>query len=200
MDDRDQHAMDDLAGIRVSVATSLRYCHIARIYLRLRAVVLTVMACIGAVSLMLFIGATAFGLRPMVVISASMEPTIGVGSLMLSVETTSSALRVGDVVTVRAGDTKHLVTHRIVESGGCEQDQCTFTTKGDANTANDPREVVLRSAPRMWVVIPRLGFAILWMRTLRGLLCLASAVLLLAVLTLYVPIAGKEGRHDWRES
>ncbi|MGO3358811.1 MAG: signal peptidase I [Bifidobacterium crudilactis] len=194
MDNKSQQVSSDHPRMRVSTSPSSRGLRFSRIYFRLSTVVLTVMACIGTLSLLLFIGAAVFGLRPMVVISASMEPSIRVGSLLLSVETTSSALQVGDVVTVRAGDTKHLVTHRIVDIKGCEQDQCSFTTKGDANVADDPREVVVRSAPRMWLVIPQMGFAVLWMRTLGGLLCLASAALLLAVLVVYVPASDKGGK------
>jgi hypothetical protein len=43
-------------------------------------------------------------------------------------------------------------------------------------------------------VIPQMGFAVLWMRTLGGLLCLASAALLLAVLVVYVPASDKGGK------
>ncbi|KFI82273.1 signal peptidase I [Bifidobacterium psychraerophilum] len=191
MDSTGGQKKDGLAYARMSAVDGTTHARrITRIYFRLRSVLLTVMACIGVLSLLLFIGATAFGLRPMVVISASMEPTVGVGSLILSVETPADSLLVGDVITVRAGDTKHMVTHRIVESGECRQGRCSFILKGDANIARDPHQVSIESAPRMWLVLPRVGYVIVWMRTWPGLITVALTLVSLLLLVVIVPRTG----------
>lgn len=178
----DETRSDDIAAIS-DIALS-RSVHT---YLRLRSVILTVMACIGLCSFILFIGAAAFGLRPMIVISGSMEPTLKVGSMIFSVETAARSLHEQDVVTVRSGETQRLVTHRIVESKGCEGQQCSFILKGDANIAKDPHQVTVGSAPRLWLAIPHAGWVILWMRTPTGLAVLLGCVVLLALMTCIVP-------------
>lgn len=67
-----------------------------------------------------------------VVLSGSMTPTLRVGDVVF-VE--SGAPQVGDVITFHA-PSGSLVTHRVVEVR-----DASFVTKGDANSANDPREV-----------------------------------------------------------
>lgn len=69
------------------------------------------------------------------VLSASMEPTIATGDLIIEHRPSASDLRVGAIVTVDRGT--FTVTHRIVgvTEGGL------FVTKGDANDSADPHAI-----------------------------------------------------------
>lgn len=82
-------------------------------------------------------GATAAGLiKPLIVISGSMEPKIMTGDLLIATRTPASELEVGDVVSLQSELTDNLVTHRIVaiEAAG---DGFLVTMKGDNNEAED---------------------------------------------------------------
>lgn len=76
-----------------------------------------------------------------IVKSGSMEPTIPTGSIVVVMP--QSAYGVGDVITF-GKDTKTQIptTHRIM-SVREERGQTYFTTKGDANEEQDPREIAL---------------------------------------------------------
>jgi signal peptidase I len=58
----------------------------------------------------------AAGLRPVVVYSGSMRPTLGVGSLAVDRVVPASSMRVGDVITFNDPYVKgRLVTHRVAK-------------------------------------------------------------------------------------
>ncbi|MCI1635383.1 signal peptidase I [Bifidobacterium sp.] len=187
MGDGIKAVMTDVVDTGMGTMPKARNNPVVRIYLRLRSMLLTVMACIGVISIVLFIGAAAFGLRPMVVISGSMEPEITVGSLILSIETPATSLKLGDVITVSRSGSQRLVTHRIIEAGDCAGERCSFILKGDANIARDPHQVLIESAPRMWIALSGIGYAIVWMRTLPGLITLAVVIVALIMLLIIVP-------------
>ncbi|MCH4161119.1 MAG: signal peptidase I [Bifidobacterium sp.] len=187
MGDGIKAVMTDVVDTGMGAIPKARNNPVVRIYLRLRSMLLTVMACIGVISIVLFIGAAAFGLRPMVVISGSMEPEITVGSLILSIETPATSLKLGDVITVSPSGSQRLVTHRIIEAGDCAGERCAFILKGDANIARDPHQVLIESAPRMWIALSGVGYAIVWMRTLPGLITLAVVIVALIMLLIVVP-------------
>ncbi|WP_156876566.1 signal peptidase I [Microbacterium luticocti] len=71
---------------------------------------------------------TAFGLRMLVITTASMGTTAPVGSLVVAQP--QSEYHVGEVISFRAEE--RVVTHRIVAA-----DEAGFTTKGDVNAAPD---------------------------------------------------------------
>ncbi|SIT76455.1 signal peptidase I [Microbacterium sp. RU33B] len=82
-------------------------------------------------------GATAAGvIKPLIVISGSMEPGIMTGDLLIATKTAASDLEVGDVVSLPSELTDKLVTHRIVaiEAAG---DGYLVTMKGDNNEFED---------------------------------------------------------------
>ena len=69
------------------------------------------------------------GLKPVVVMSGSMEPAIRTGSLAF-IDTSDREVFKGDVVSFRTGDM--LVTHRVIEVT-----ENGYRTKGDNNEAAD---------------------------------------------------------------
>jgi signal peptidase I len=117
--------------------------------------VLTLGALLGIVMTAVTIGATTTGLRPLVVRSGSMEPTIHTGAMVLVRTVPASDIRVGDVVAVERPDHTR-VTHRVmsVEHHGAT---AALVLKGDANEDPDPAIVVVTSAGRFVATAPLLG-------------------------------------------
>ena len=86
---------------------------------------------------------SVLGITPMVVLSGSMsgeaEDHIEIGDLIFVGKTEADELEVGNVITFMDGDV--VVTHRIVEITTDSDGKLLFTTKGDANNAEDLRPV-----------------------------------------------------------
>ena len=81
--------------------------------------------------------ATAAGLiKPLVVISGSMEPGIMTGDLLIDTRVATSSLAVGDVVSLKSDLNPNLITHRI-ESITATADGYSIAMKGDNNAAGD---------------------------------------------------------------
>lgn len=75
------------------------------------------------------------GHHPVVVLSGSMEPTYGVGSVIYYKSAAFDEIQVGDPITFHGKDSKVLVTHRVVEK---LEESREFATEGDANGSRDP--------------------------------------------------------------
>lgn len=85
--------------------------------------------------------------------TASMEPTLHRGDAVLIVPSSSTTLRVGDIVNYRNPQAPAMtITHRIVSLG-----QGRVTTRGDANTAVDPSVPTAVVVGKAAVVMPGLG-------------------------------------------
>jgi len=99
------------------------------------------------------------GFQPSIIASGSMRPTLDVGDIAITVQTTPDKIRVGDIIQYwRAGDQAPTI-HRVIEvsrAGGT----IYITTKGDANpTPDDP---IMASASqklgKVVLVIPKIGW------------------------------------------
>jgi signal peptidase len=77
----------------------------------------------------------AFGMRPLVVLSGSMEPGLHVGDVTVVQRIAPREARVGDVVTFKAPHGGRLTTHRVRAVHPASGGRFVFTTKGDANNA-----------------------------------------------------------------
>jgi signal peptidase I len=86
------------------------------------------------------------GLRPNVVTSGSMTPTIPVGSVALSKRADASTVHVGEVITATRAD-GHMVTHRVI-SAEPKNGLTEIQLKGDANHALDPLPLDVTSVYR----------------------------------------------------
>jgi len=83
-------------------------------------------------------GATAVGIiKPLIVISGSMEPGIMTGDLIIDTRVSVDDLAAGDVVSLPSDLTGDLVTHRIEAIEPDENGGYTVTMKGDNNTYSD---------------------------------------------------------------
>ncbi|UAJ79375.1 signal peptidase I [Leifsonia sp. ZF2019] len=128
-----------------------------RIYAVARNVLLTVGAIVGAACVLIFAIGLYVGVKPSIVISGSMEPTIPIGAMTFSLDRAAIDLGVGDVVMVERPNDEGLVTHRIVsmeKSAG----RTALTLQGDANAVTDPEPYVVTNAAVVFFTIPYLGY------------------------------------------
>lgn len=113
-----------------------------------------VLALAAAVLVPRLVGAT-----PYTVLTGSMQPSYPPGTLVVVKPVDPAALRTGDVVTyqLRSGEPT-VVTHRIVGVGVRADGKQIFTTRGDANSAADPKPVLAAQIRgRLWYAAPHLG-------------------------------------------
>lgn len=134
---------------------------------------------------------TVFGYSTAVVMSGSMEPTLGVGDLIIN--RTQDNYAVGDVITFDTGT--NLTTHRITEVT-----KEGFITQGDANNAADSDVVSLEAVVGKVVAsVPQAGDAVLFLKSPIGL----SILLFVGFLILWLPSflgASDEKRANEEES
>ncbi|MGQ0431384.1 MAG: signal peptidase I [Microthrixaceae bacterium] len=119
---------------------------------------------VGAFGLaaLLAIGPRTGAYRTLTVLSASMRPTFGPGSVVVVRPTPITDLEVGDVITYRVPvDDHRVVTHRIIEIGE-QSGRTVVRTQGDAASAPDPWRTQLNgdTAWRTAASIPWLGYGI----------------------------------------
>jgi signal peptidase len=125
--------------------------------------------------------------RPVTVLSGSMRPAFAPGDVVVVTPEPLRAVRVGQIISYRIpiGD-HHVQTHRVIKvirAGG----RILVRTKGDANDAADPWTAQLHgtTAWRVRAVVPKLGWAIFWLRSpLVHRLTVLVAPLLLALIAL----------------
>ena len=121
-----------------------------------------------------------FGLEVFAIRGGSMQPAIPLGAAVIAVNTVPDAIRVGDIVTIRA-DNGVVYTHRVVEVDASEPD-VWLRTKGDANTTADAAPVPVTSVVGVvGLTIPLAGYLIVMLATQAGIvsfLAYAGALLL----------------------
>jgi signal peptidase len=130
-----------------------------------------------------------FGYQSFVIYSGSMEPSVKVGSLLVAKPVAAENLQVGDVIVFRHPESPNTtITHRIAGIRE-ENGQRIFTTKGDASSNPDPREVRLQGqVGKMAYTIPYLGYLVDFIRTKEG-----------ALIFLVAPALGLGLMHLWKE-
>lgn len=130
---------------------------------------------IALMSLLAVLGlAVLLELRPVVILSGSMEPVIPTGSICIISGADRKGMS-GRVVAYELQD--HLVVHRISR---CSSDGQTFITKGDSNDTADPAPVSAEQIRgRVIGTVPYLGYAALFLRSTKGMMLAAGAVFFL---------------------
>lgn len=102
------------------------------------------------------------GIKPMMVLSGSMEPYIKTGSIVYT-NTNDINPEIGDVITYRIMD-EH-VTHRVIDMDGEY-----YITKGDNNDGTDVEPVSLSQiSGKVVFSIPYIGYAANWIQTKQGM-------------------------------
>ena len=132
--------------------------------------------------------APRFGWQVDTVLSGSMEPAIPTGSILVSRTVASDSINVGDIITFSGSGRDRFITHRVTAID--RTNGIVFTTKGDANNAEDPYPVPAENVVgKVMVHIPFLGFIFSFVKTPLGIL-----------LMLVIPgllIIGLELREFW---
>jgi signal peptidase len=171
-----------------------------RVLRGVRSVLLSTTAVLGVAS----IGAVGAGLvldvRPLVVVSGSMEPTIPVGSLIAGRTVPAADVEVGDVVTVpRRAGTTDLVTHRVVEvrASDAARGARELVLRGDANATDDPAPYTVTEVRRHVATVPGGGCVVRVLQSTRGMVVLGGVLLAAVVLAFAVPgeNPAPRGRH-----
>jgi signal peptidase I len=107
--------------------------------------------------------------RTLTVLSGSMRPTFSPGDVVVARAKSADSLQLGDVLVYEIPVGDHQVeSHRIIQIVS-RHPVLVVRTKGDANKAADPWTAEL-GGDRFWTVrgsVPRLGQAILWLRSPR---------------------------------
>lgn len=137
------------------------------------------------------------GLEVFAVRGGSMAPAIPVGAAIVAVRAVPEAIKVGDIVTIRA-DNGVVFTHRVVEIDASEAD-VWLRTKGDANSTPDAAPVPVRSIVGVVAItVPVAGYLLAMLTTVAGLLSVlafALAVLLAIWLLEESGVAADDHRH-----
>lgn len=141
--------------------------HISKkiIHIKLTLLILAVMP-LAVFTLLTSNTALVGGIRSMVVLSGSMEPSIQTGAVVYVQP--SASYNTGDIITFNT-ESGMTVTHRIV-SEELGDNGMVYTTKGDANNSIDT-ELVSQSqiTGKALFSVPYLGFAINFLKTPQGL-------------------------------
>ncbi len=110
-----------------------------------------------------------------VVTGGSMEPTIHLGSVVITERVAARDLRVGDIVSLQAGTQHAVFTHRITRLATEPDGSLWVQTKGDANASEDPSMVPASAVlGRVAATIPGLGYVVRMLSTPQGIALLIS--------------------------
>ena len=147
---------------------------------------------------LLLVGVRLVGLRPMCVLSGSMEPTYHTGSLIYVKPCAPEDVQVGDPITFVLNEDLDVVTHRVVSIDAENQH---FYTKGDANDAPDGAPVYFKNLiGRPVFTIPYLGYVSHWVSNPPGMYLAIALALVLIILTFLPDVLRKASEADARDA
>lgn len=121
---------------------------------RAASVLLWTLAAVGVVCAGVWAATAAGVIKPLVVISGSMEPGIMTGDLLVALPADAGDLAPGQVASLPSELTEHLVTHRIVSIEEESSGVLRIAMKGDANEFGDMLDYLVPADASVWV--PRL--------------------------------------------
>lgn len=160
--------------------------------------VTTVLVILVVVLALLLVGVRLVGLRPMCVLSGSMEPTYHTGSLIYVKPCAPEDVQVGDPITFVLNEDLDVVTHRVVSIDAENQH---FYTKGDANDAPDGAPVYFKNLiGRPVFTIPYLGYVSHWVSNPPGMYLAIALALVLIILTFLPDVLRKASAADARDA
>ncbi|GAA0506261.1 signal peptidase I [Halorubrum aquaticum] len=126
-----------------------------------------------------------------VVLSGSMEPSIGVGDVVIVDGADPTEIEEGDVITYLRSDAETPTTHRVIEVTERNGERA-FITQGDANDDPDAAPVpASRVIGEVAVAVPYMGYVIEFVNTPAGFLALVVVpFVLLALSEVHSVLAG----------
>ena len=125
-----------------------------------------------------------FGIKPMIVLSGSMESKIHTGDLVFVKIVDTNTLKEDDVISFRNEEDK-VTTHRIIEVLE-EEGARKFKTKGDANNTEDDKLVEEKDVEGIYVArIAGVGNFLMFLHEPMGLATLLIAILIIGLIWLH---------------
>lgn len=162
---------------------------------RLSLTALWALAAIGVACGVIW-GLTAGGvIKPLVVISGSMEPGISTGDLLVATQADSATLAVGDVVSLPSELNENLVTHRIEAIERTDSGEYLISMKGDNNEFSDALDYTVGAT--VWqpaLQLPGVGTAVMRLTTPAVIIPMLLGLVSLLGLTLLVPAPAAPAR------
>jgi len=121
-----------------------------------------------------------FGIKMYTVLSGSMEDALSVGDLIYVFPTDPEKIKEGDIISFVLNETLTVATHRVV---AVDRDAGRFTTKGDANNAQDAGSVIYGNVIGVEKYsIPKIGYFFDYVNTTAGRII---AITIIAALTIF---------------
>lgn len=120
---------------------------------------------IAVIAVILVWGSTGLlGFQPNIIASGSMTPTLQVGDIAITVQTSPETIKTGDIIQYWREGQPAPIIHRVIETyktGGTTY----FITKGDANNAPDDPITPTKTVGKLIITIPKLGWISIYLKT-----------------------------------
>ena len=130
--------------------------------------------------------------------SASMTPKYPKDALVFVKDVPPESIKVGDVVTYVLNKNGVLVTHRVVSVDNNEE---TFTTKGDANDSEDPKPVLWGNVVGKVVFgVPKIGAVFRLFSGKDAKIYLVAVIVVLGIISVAGDIAEKRRKKKEGDS
>ena len=126
----------------------------------------------------IFLLPRAFGYQPYMVVSASMQQSFPVGSLIFVREAAPEEIEVGDPITFSSGTLT--ITHRVMS---VDNQKRVFITKGDSNNVGEVTPFENLKGKALDFSIPYLGYFSAWFITPQGRIVTAIVILCIDALS-----------------
>ena len=149
----------------------------------IQTVINTVLVAAVIVLCAVFLLPRAFGYQPYMVVSASMQQSFPVGSLIYVTDASPEDINVGDPITFSSGSLT--ITHRVI---AIDREQRFFTTEGDNNNTSERIAFDQLLGKALDFSIPYMGYFAAWFITSQGRIL---TFIILACLLLLGIIIGK---------
>lgn len=164
----------------------------------LLSIILVIIA--GAIA---YVAIPQFGNRALIVRSGSMEPTIGIGSIVVVRTNQSPQYSKGDVIAFRSESNPNtIITHRVF-SVEKKNNTISYRTKGDANKEEDGGIVNQKNIlGKSYFVLPGVGQVLSFAKTKLGfsLLIILPALLVIVIEFLNIISHVKKNRKEIESS
>lgn len=136
-----------------------------------------------------------FGVKPLIVMTDSMKPTIKGKDLIFSKEVDTGTLAIGDIISFKDSD-KTITTHRIVDIV-IENDEMHFYTRGDNNNTDDTDYILSSQIEGKYIGrIALLGGFIEYIQTKEGMLILGLILVIIILSIISISAVAKNRKLE----
>lgn len=122
-----------------------------------------------------------FGYKNFIVLTGSMEPTLNIGDIVITKETTK--IQEQDIISFKEKNSSSVITHRVVEIYK-EDNKDWYITKGDANSGTDLELLNIDDIEGKYQFkIPYIGRLILFLQKPIGIIALFIVMIFTLVIS-----------------